>query len=135
MALIRPRLTDFHGISVAQEQIDFAIPFLDEDVPLYVDPFLLWRSPSQQDNALHTALVNSFNHQNRLLKKGRDQDAVQNLIIASECDEVGLGVSPKRKGKRIGEGTAQDILNLFRRILPYATLFGLARRRSAATKQ
>jgi hypothetical protein len=120
MALVRPRLTDYHGISVAQAEIDFAIPFLDEDVPLYVDPFLLWKSPSQQDNALHTALLNSFNHQNWLLQKGRDQEAIQNLIIASECDEVGLGLSPKRKGKRIGEGTARDILDLFRRIPPYA---------------
>jgi hypothetical protein len=120
MALVRPRLTDFHGISVAQAEIDFAIPFLDEDVPLYVDPFLLWRSPSQQDNALHTALVNSFNRQNWLIQKGREQEAIQNLIIASECDEVGLGVSPKRKGKRIGDGTAREILNVFRRIPQYA---------------
>jgi hypothetical protein len=119
MALIRPRLTDFYGISVAQADVDFAIPFLDEDVPLYVDPFLLWRSPSQQDNALHTALVNSFNHQNWLLQRGREQEAIRNLIVASECDEVGLGVSPNRKGKRIGNGTARDILELFRRIPQY----------------
>lgn len=119
MVLIRPRLTDFYGISAAQADIDFAIPLLDEDVPLYVDPFLLWRSPSQQDNSLHTALINSFNRQNWLLQKGREKEAVQNLIIASECDEVGLGVSSNRKGKRIGEGTASEILELFRRIPEY----------------
>lgn len=38
--LIRPRLTDYHGISLAQEDTDFAIPFFDEDIPLYVDPIL-----------------------------------------------------------------------------------------------
>lgn len=119
MALIRPRLTDFYGISVAQAEIDFAIPFLDEDVPLYVDPFLLWHSPSQQDNALHTSLINSFNHQNWLLQKGREDEAILNLITASECDEVGLGVSPNRKGKRFGDGTARQILDLFRRIPQY----------------
>jgi hypothetical protein len=119
MALIRPRLTDFHGISAAQADLDFAIPFFDEDVPLYVDPFLLWRSPSQQDNSLHTGLVNSFNRQNWLLQKGREKEAVQNLIVASECDEVGLGVSANRKGKRIGEGTAREILELFRRVPEY----------------
>jgi hypothetical protein len=119
MALIRPRLTDFYEISAAQAEIDFAIPFLDEDIPLYVDPFLLWRSPSQQDNALHTALVNSFNRQNWLLQRGQEEEATQNLIIASECDEVGLGVSPNRKGKRIGEKTAREILELFRQIPAY----------------
>jgi hypothetical protein len=46
MVLIRPRLTEYYGISAAQAEVDFAIPFLDEDVPLYVDPFLLWRSTS-----------------------------------------------------------------------------------------
>ena len=43
MALIRPRLTDYYGISLAQAELDFAIPFLNEDIPLYVDPFLLWK--------------------------------------------------------------------------------------------
>ena len=41
MILVRPRITDFHNISVAQADLDFAIPFLNEDIPLYVDPFLL----------------------------------------------------------------------------------------------
>lgn len=109
MALVRPRLTDYYGVSRAQAELDFAIPFLDEDVPLYVDPFLLWKSPSQQDQALHTSLVNSFNCQNWLLQKGREDEALQNLVLASECDEVGLGLSRTRKGKRIGEGTANDI--------------------------
>ncbi|MDR5655433.1 hypothetical protein, partial [Ruixingdingia sedimenti] len=54
--LIRPRLTDYHGIHAAQVDLDFAIPFLDEDIPLYLDPFMLWRSPSQQDHGLHTGL-------------------------------------------------------------------------------
>jgi hypothetical protein len=62
MAPVRPRLNDYHGLAFTQEEADFAIPFLDDDIPLYVDPFLLWKSPSMQDQALHTALVSSFNH-------------------------------------------------------------------------
>lgn len=119
MALVRPRLTDFYGISLAQSDLDFAIPFFNEDIPLYVDPFLLWKSPSQQDQALHTSLINSFNHQNWLLHKGRESEAVQNLIIASECEEVGLGLSAHRKGKRFGEATAQEILKIFRNVPGY----------------
>ena len=60
--LINPRLTDRYGVATVQADLDFAIPFLNEDIPLYLDPFLLWKSPSQQDQALHTALVNAFNH-------------------------------------------------------------------------
>jgi hypothetical protein len=119
MALVRPRLTDYYGVSAGQAELDFAIPFFEEDIPLYVDPFLLWRSPSQQDQALHTALVNSFNRQNWLIRKGREQEALQNLITASECDEVGLGVSAIRRGKRIGTATATEVLSLFRLVPEY----------------
>ena len=119
MSLVRPRLTDHHGISVAQTEVDFVIPFLDEDIPLYLDPFLLWRSPSQQDQSLHTSLVICFNHLRSLMQKGREAEAVDNLITASECDEVGFGVSAKRRGKRMGAGTANEILALFSHVPEY----------------
>ncbi|RWM98974.1 MAG: hypothetical protein EOR86_04950 [Mesorhizobium sp.] len=118
MPLIRPRLTDWHGISVAQHDIDFAIPFLDEDIPLYVDPFLLWRSPSFQDKGLHQMLLGAFNNLGILAKSGAYSQAIGQLIASSECDEVGLGTSASRAGHRIGESRARDILSLFERI-PY----------------
>lgn len=119
MPIIRPRLTDHHGIMSPQSELDFAIPFFDEDIPLYVDPFLLWRSPSQQDHALHISLINAFNHLGDLVKKGQEQQAIETLIAASECDEVGLGSSATRKGKRIGVGKAREIIALFKRIPQY----------------
>ena len=67
MALIRPRLTDHFNIFLSQEQIDFVIPFLDEDIPFHVDPFLLWKSPSQQDNSLHRLLIESFNQLGQII--------------------------------------------------------------------
>jgi len=120
MALIRPRLTDYHGIMLPQAELDFAIPLFDEDIPLYVDPFLLWRSPSQQDNALHTSLINAFNHLGYLRGKGQEQQAINTLIAASECDEVGLGSSETRKGKRIGEDKAREIIAISDLIPSYA---------------
>ena len=120
MTLIRPRITDYYGISLSQAQIDFAIPFFDEDMPLYVDPFLLWKSPSQQDQALHTSVINAFNHLNFLLHNGKEDAAIETLIIASECDEVGLGHSKRRKGVRISKQKAKEILRLFIDIPAYA---------------
>ncbi|WOJ89020.1 hypothetical protein RZS28_14580 [Methylocapsa polymorpha] len=120
MALIRPRLTDYHGILLPQAALDFAIPFFDEDIPLYVDPFMLWRSPSYQDQALHTSLINAFNHLGHLVAKGEEQLAIVTLIAASECDEVGLGTSATRHGKRIGESKAREIVALFKSIPHYA---------------
>jgi hypothetical protein len=119
MIFIRPRLTEVHGLSVAQHEIDFAIPFIGEDIPLYVDPFLLWRSPSFQDKGLHQMLLGAFNNLGALAKSGKHDEAITQLVVSSECDEVGLGESGKRTGHRIGEGRAREILLLFERIQYY----------------
>jgi len=116
MAIIRPRINDYHNLPFLQEEVDFAIPFLDEDIPLYVDPFLMWKISSQQDNSLHTSVVNSFNQLGNMFLNGRSQEAKNILIQLSECDEAGLGSSTTRKGKKIGDKSAEEILNLFKDI-------------------
>jgi hypothetical protein len=116
LALVRPRLNDHYNLPFSQEQVSFAIPLLDEDLPLYVDPFLLWKSPSQQDNSLHAQIINSFNYLGSLFVKDRQDEAIKLLIHLSECDEVGLGNSMSRKGLKIGPKAATDILSLFRDI-------------------
>lgn len=113
MTIIRPRLNDFHNLPFLQEEVDFAIPFLDEDIPFYLDPFLLWKINSQQDNSLHTTIVNLFNQLGHLFINGKESESRQILIELSECNEVGLGNSKARIGKKIGEKTANEILNLF----------------------
>lgn len=115
MAIVRPRLNDYHSIAFTQEEASFAIPFLDEDIPLYVDPFLLYRSPSQQDYSLHLNLISTLDGLGFSYIKGNDK-AIEVLIQASECDEVGLGNSGTKKGKRIGEKTARSILDLYKNI-------------------
>lgn len=116
MPLIRPRLNDYFNLPFAQEEVDFAIPFLDEDIPLSLDPFLLWKSPSQQDNSLHTAIINSFNHLGYLSNKGNEKEAIKMLIKLSECYEVGLGDSKRRIGLQIGEKVASNILSLYKEV-------------------
>lgn len=115
-SIIRPRINDFYNIPFTQEEVDFAIPFLEEDIPLYVDPFLLWKSPSQQDNALHSLITNNFNHLGYLVNKGKSTDAINIIINASECNEVGLGNSKTKDGKRIGDKLATSLLGVFSNI-------------------
>lgn len=113
MIIVRPRLNDYHNIPFTQEEVDFAIPYLNEDIPLYVDPFLLWKSPSLQDNSLHTVIINSFNHLGHLVNTNKEDKAIDILVQTSECNEVGMGNSKTRIGKPIGHKTAKEILNLF----------------------
>lgn len=113
--IIRPRLNDHHGLAFTQEEVSFAIPFVNEDIPLYVDPFLLWKSPSQQDSALHASIVNSFNYLG-MLYQDDEEKAVSILKEISECDEVGLGNSKTKQGKKIGDKLAREVLQTFKDI-------------------
>ncbi len=113
MALVRPRLNDYFDIEITQATSDFAIPFLDDDLPLYVDPFLLWKSPSQAENGLHLSLINSFNYLGYLAAHEKTEEAKNTLIRFSECNEVGLGHSGNRKGHLIGDKLAEKILTTF----------------------
>jgi hypothetical protein len=81
----------------------------------------MWRSPSLQDTSLHVGLMAAFNHLGQLALDGKRDEAINTLVIASECDEVGLGSSAKRNGRRIGQDKAGEILDIFRRVPRYAT--------------
>ena len=78
----------------------------------------MWRSPGLQDKGLHQVILGAFNNLGALSKSGCHEQAVQQLIAASECDEVGLGTSATKKGTRIGCAKAEEVLSLFERI-PY----------------
>ena len=127
MTIIRPRLIDYFNIPVTQEEVDFAIPFLDEDIPLYLDPFLLWKSPSQQDNALHLILLNSFNKMGNMYLKdvGKRDYYSECLSNLSECSEVGLGSGKTKKGLKISSDKSKEILELFR-LVPQYTFGGFS---------
>lgn len=98
---------------MSQESVDFAIPFLDDDIPLYVDPFLLWKSPSMQETSLHIALISAFNGIGRMAMSGKRSGARRILVELSECNEAGLGQARNRVGKRISEAKADEIISLF----------------------
>lgn len=114
--MFRPRLTDYYGIHIAQDRIDFAIPFFGEDLPLCIDPFLLWKSPSQHYQSLHGLIVNSFNAIGHRFADGHRAEMIQLLVELSECEEIGLGFSATGKGQRMSPKLAGQVLELYRDI-------------------
>lgn len=122
--IIRPRLSDYYNIPLLQSEVDFAIPFMDEDIPLYVDPFLMWKSPSQMDNVLHAGIMQNFNQLGSMYLGGQMNRAIDILVSLSECAEVGLGTSKNRLGRPITSEQAKSILGLYKEV-PQIGHYGL----------
>jgi hypothetical protein len=55
--LVNPRLSDVFGLVIRQDEMDFVVPHLREDLPLCLDPFLLWKSDQSDYQKLHQALL------------------------------------------------------------------------------
>src|SRR5688500_2477541 len=98
-----PRLVDVFGSDFTQEDVEFAIPRLKEDIPLYVDPFLLWNSQKSEYRALHERLIGFFQVLTHRIKTGDVYGAAQLLAGCEEPQAMGLGyASGTKRGSNIG---------------------------------
>jgi hypothetical protein len=106
-----PRLIDVFGIDVTQDDVEFAIPRLYEDIPLYVDPFLLWISENPEYRALHARIIGFLRLVSQLIQDGRLEDAARLLAGCEEPRAMGLGyASGSRRGSNIGPKLISSIL-------------------------
>lgn len=109
--VVNPRLIDVFGSSFTQEDVDFAIPHLQEDIPLYLDPFLLWISENPEYRALHDTLISFL----RLVAdKVRAGDILGGSELLAGCGEqpaLGLGYAAgSKRGSSVGEKLIAQIL-------------------------
>jgi hypothetical protein len=87
---------------VSQYEVDFVIPRLGMDLPLGIDPFLMFKSRDETLQQLHSILLDTFNHGVQLVHQGKLEDA-RKLLDFPEVQDIGLGYT--RKGKRgVGVG-------------------------------
>ena len=112
---VNPRLIDVFGSSFTQDDVDFAIPRLDEDIPLYIDPFLLWVSEKPDYRDLHQRLIGFFHV---VAEKVVDHDAKRAARLLAGCEEqpaLGLGyASGSKRGSNIGPKLIAEILRVHR---------------------
>ncbi|MDQ5825061.1 MAG: hypothetical protein M3441_12765 [Chloroflexota bacterium] len=85
-------LSDSLGVSLAQLQVDFVIPNLVNDLPLCIDPFLLFKSKDLGLRELHGHIVSIFNQAINWFRQGHIRE-LQRLIDFPEVNEIGLGYS------------------------------------------
>lgn len=98
-----PRAPLIAGIS--QYDVDFVIPRNGVDIPLGIDPFLLYKSRDPEYRALHDLLLSAFGNGIRAVREGRISDA-ERLFDFPEVSAIGLGYS--RGGKR-GSGVGSQM--------------------------
>lgn len=96
------RLPEAFGIKLAQSEVDFVIPDLSTDLPLCIDPFLLYKSRDPAMREMHGRLVSLFNQGVAAFREGRRAE-LDRLIDFPEVNEIGFGYSAdKIQGSGLG---------------------------------
>ena len=110
------RITEALGLNVSQYEIDFLDADLDNDNPLYIDPFLIANSNSQWAINADRTIKNFFNEFKRLILEKRYDEVFEISRYLSESKENNLGVSSK--GTTNGHGVGEiDIRNIVEHII------------------
>jgi hypothetical protein len=109
--LVNPRLSDVFGLVIRQDEVDFVVPHLQEDLPLYLDPFLLWKSDRPEYQTLHASLLGFVEQVRQHVVEGETIRARTLLAEVSEPVEVGLKYAAgTKRGSALGPVTISTII-------------------------
>ena len=115
--IVNPRLSDVFGLVIRQDEVDFVVPHLREDLPLYLDPFLLWKSDDPEYRQLHANLLGFVEEVRRHAVGGQATRAAVLLSEVSEPVELGLGYAAgTKRGSALGRGTIDGIISTFQQV-------------------
>jgi hypothetical protein len=82
--------------------VDFVIPRVGIDVPVGIDPFLLFKSRDAEYRQLHKILVDAFNAGIDAIRRGRISEA-ERIFNFPEVSAIGLGYTQRSKrGSGVG---------------------------------
>lgn len=115
--IVNPRLSDVFGLVIRQDEVDFVVPHMREDLPLYLDPFLLWKSDDAEYARLHAELLGFVDEVRGHAVEGRATRASLLLAEVSEPVELGLGYAAgTKRGSALGPGTIDGIVRTFQQV-------------------
>jgi hypothetical protein len=99
---------------VSQYEVDFVIPRLGVDVPVGIDPFLLFKSRDPDLRGLHEQIMDVFRSGVDQIKSGREENA-REVFQFPEVAEIGLGYTRQgKKGSGVGNFLSELILKTLR---------------------
>ena len=87
-------LSEGFGVAVSQAEADFVVPNLAADIPVCIDPFLLYKSRDPTLRELHQQLLGIFQHAFRLHDAG-DRAGLDRLVAFPEVNEIGFGYTQR----------------------------------------
>lgn len=104
----KPHSLLLEGIS--QYEVDFVIPKLGVDLPLGIDPFLLYKSRDPELASLHQNMVSAFNQGISYVSKS-DENAAKTLFDFPEVEQIGFGYSKdSKRGSGVGDYLGELII-------------------------
>jgi hypothetical protein len=104
-------LNEVFGLPFRQSEVDFVIPDLAEDLRVYVDPFLFYKSQNGSFQAVHATIREFFD--TALAKvRGGEKDTARRMISFPEVKETMLGLSNgSHSGRGMGKMRDEIIYN------------------------
>lgn len=93
---------------VSQYDVDFVIPRVGEDVPVGIDPFLLYKSRDPAYRQLHSLLLEVFNAGIAAVRSGAPEKAAR-VLSFPEVSAIGLGYA---RGSKRGSGVGAHLTDL-----------------------
>jgi hypothetical protein len=85
-----------------QLEVDFVIPRLVGDLPLCVDPFLLFKSRDPELRLLHASIVEHFADGVNAIAKDNESEA-KYILDFPEVEEIGFGYGTSgKRGSGLG---------------------------------
>jgi hypothetical protein len=101
-----PRAPLLSGVS--QYDVDFVIPRVGTDVPVGIDPFLLYKSRDPEYRRLHGQLLEAFNSGIAAVTIGK-LDEARRILDFPEVSAIGLGYT---QGSKRGSGVGTHLSGL-----------------------
>jgi hypothetical protein len=93
---------------ISQYDVDFVIPFIEVDVPVGIDPFLLFKSRVPEYRDLHRILLNTFNAGIDAIRHENTAEASR-LFDFPEVAAIGMGYT---QGSKRGSGVGSYLSRL-----------------------
>ncbi len=101
-------LNEAFNLPFKQSEVDFLIPNLNEDLNLYVDPFLFYKSSNPRFQAVHATIHKFFEIAIQLVNEG-DVASAKRMISFPEVEETMLGLCTGDHAGR-GMGIVRDAI-------------------------